>query len=262
MPSTARNTDRYRHPKGKTVSRRSHPSTSRAIRFEGNDALRLVAIASATALAVALSIAPARAATYKWVDENGKVHYTDKLPTEGVGKGGTVLDKQARPVKKIETPPTLAEIRAREAEDEQKRLMAKQNEEIARRDRALVSSYTTEDEIDLARSRSLGTIDSQLESALAYVHQLARRKDELVKRKAAEGKPLPPALERELEGAESELEKTSALIDQKRKERQAVVARYDADRARWRELKAISEANAAAIASTPKPRPPATQARK
>ena len=54
------------------------------------------------------------------------------------------------------------------------------------------------------------------------------------------------ALEREFEGNETELEKTAALIEQKRRERAAVVARYDADKARWRELQSIADANAAA----------------
>jgi hypothetical protein len=246
------------------VNRRSRPSTSRAIRLDRQAALRIATLACATALAVAMSIGPARAATYKWVDENGKVHYTDKMPTEGASKGGTMLDKQARPVKKIDPPPTAAELRAREAVEEQKRLAAKQNEEIARRDRALISSYTTEQEIDLARSRALGTIDSQLESAHAYVDQLSKRRDELIKRKASlDGKPLPPALEREMEGTESELEKTAVLIDQKRKERQMVLARYEADRTRWRELKAIADANAAAAAANAKSQhPAAAQARR
>jgi hypothetical protein len=191
--------------------------------------------------------APAGATTYKWVDEKGIVHYTDKIPTDAVNKGSTVLDKQARPVKKIDPALTPEQIRAREAEDEQKRLAARVSEEIARRDRALVASYTTEAEIDLARTRALGTIDAQIDSAQSYAATLRKRKDELDKRKAALGdKAIPPALERELEGTDSELAKQARLIEQKQAERTAVVAKYDADRSRWRELRAISEANAAA----------------
>lgn len=208
-------------------------------------------VTCAAALLVALSIAlPARAATYKWVDDKGVVHYTDKLPAEIANKGGTMLDKQARPVKKIDPAPTPEQVRAREAEDEQRRLLAKVNEEIARRDRALISSYTTENELDLARSRALGTIDAQIESASAYTLQLVQRRQEVEQRRMAlNGRQMPAALEREIEVTESELEKTSALLDLKKRERQAVVARYDADRMRWRELKALADANAAAQAA-------------
>lgn len=205
----------------------------------------------AVVLLIALPIAlPAKAATYKWVDDKGVVHYTDKLPAEISNKGGTMLDKQARPLKKIDPAPTPEQIRAREAEEEQRRLLAKVNEEIARRDRALVASYTTENELDLARNRALGTIDAQVDSSNAYTLQLVQRRQELEQRRAAlNGKQMPVALEREIEGTESELEKTSALLDSKKRERQAVVARYDADRLRWRELKAFADANAAAQAA-------------
>jgi len=211
--------------------------------------------AAAASLVAAFAVAgPARGATYKWVDEKGVVHYTDKIPPEAVNKGTTVLDKQARPTKRIDPPLTPEQARAREAEEEQRRIAAKAQEEIARRDRALIASYTSEAEIDLAKRRVLATIDGQLDSSRAYAAQLEKRKAELDKRREALGdKPVPAALERELDGNRSELAKTTALIEQKQKERAATVARYDADRVRWRELKAAADANAtpAQAAATP-----------
>ena len=113
----------------------------------------------------------------------------------------TELDKQGVPVKRTDPALTPEQRRAREAEEEQKRAAAKEQEEVARRDRALVSSYTSETEIDLARSRALATIDAQIESARGYVAQLDKRKVELDKRREALGdKPVPHALERELAG--------------------------------------------------------------
>jgi hypothetical protein len=165
----------------------------------------------------------ARAATYKWVDEKGVTHYTDKMPAEAAGKGSTVLDKQARPVKKIDPALTPEQYRAREAEEERKRADARLSEETARRDRALTSSYTTEAEIELARTRQLATIDGQIDSAQAYSTSLRKRKDELDKRKAVD-KQVPVALERELESTESELAKQLRLIEQKQAERTAVNA--------------------------------------
>lgn len=221
-------------------------------RSRSYDAAPFLPAGRAMALALVLLVGAAvcvqaSAATYKWVDEKGVTHYTDKMPPEAVNKGSTVLDKQARPVKKIDPAATPEQIRAREAEEEQKRANARVNEETARRDRALMSSYTSEAEIDLARTRQLGTIDSQIESAQAYTASLNKRKASLDRRKAAEGdKPLPLELQREIESTEIELGKQTRLLEQKHAERMAVVAKYDAEKARWRELKSISEANAAA----------------
>ena len=239
------------------MDRRDTPSYSLPRPGGARAAELFVSTLATAAVLMLVAMAPGvLAATYKWVDDKGVVHYTDKIPTEAVNKGSTMLDKQARPLKKIDPALTAEQIRASEADVEHKRLMAKVNEEIARRDRALVSSYTTEAEIDLARSRALGTVDAQVASSNAYVVQLTKRMEELQKRRAALGdKPLPVALEREIEGTESELEKTAALIDQKRKERVGVIGRYDVDKARWRELKSHADTNAAASVGNPRTHP-------
>ena len=228
-------------------AQRGNPGAERRAVAIARDWRTLAIAALGVALALAFAVTKdARAATYKWVDEKGVVHYTDKIPADQVNKGSTMLDKQARPLKKIDPAATPEQVRAREAEEENRRLAAKANEEIARRDRALLSSYTTESEIDLARSRALGTIDAQIDSSMAYTQTLTKRREDLEKQKAKyTSAPIPVALERELEGNDSELEKTALFIDQKRRERTAVVARYDADKGRWRELRSIADANAA-----------------
>jgi hypothetical protein len=231
------------------VQRLRRSARVRAARHPFERALLIVAAAASLVVAFGLAGA-ARGATYKWVDEKGVVHYTDKIPPEAVNKGSTVLDKQARPTKRIDPALTPEQRRAREAEEEQKRIAAKAQEEIARRDRALIASYTTEAEIELAKSRALATIDAQLDSSRAYFARLDKRKAELGKRREALGdNQIPQALERELEGNAVELAKTGKLIEQKSKERAATVARYDADKARWKELRAVADANAAAAAA-------------
>ncbi len=210
------------------------------------------------AIAIAAAIASASPAVaqklYKWTDENGKVHYTDKAPDPS--RSGTQLDRQGRPIARIEPAPSPEQARAKEAEEERKKAVAREQEVSARRDRALLASYTTEAEIDLARARAVATVESQIESAQAYLAQLTRRKMDIDLRKSKLGdKPVPQSLERESEVADSEFAKNSDLVVQKRRELAAVTARYDADKQRWRELKSIQESNAAAAA--PANRPPA-----
>jgi chromosome segregation ATPase len=202
--------------------------------------------------AMVLSAPPARAATYKWVDDQGVVHYTDKMPPEAINKGNVELNKQGVPIKKTEPALTPEQRRVREAEEERARQAAKAREEVARKDRALLQSYTTESEIDLSKKRALGTIDAQMQSAQAYVAILTKRKDEIQVRVAAlNGKPQPASLEREVANVNEELEKQADLIATKRKELAVVTARYDADKQRWRELKQIAEAEAEAANAAP-----------
>ena len=220
-------------------------------------------VGAALALALLMPAGAAHAATYKWVDEKGVVHYTDHMPAEAVNKGNAELNKQGVTVKKTDPAPTAEQRRAKEEEEARQRELIRQQDEAARRDRALLSSYTTEGEIDLARNRSLRTIESVVHSSKAYTEQLVRRKTEIENKKKTDfaNKPTPPAMERELDSIKEELAKQDELLALKQKEVVAVNAKYDADKKRWRELVAAKGGEAAALAEVnalpPPPEPPA-----
>lgn len=218
---------------------------------------------AAAAVALSLVLAPVALAQqlYKWTDDKGVVHYTDKAPD--AGRGGAVLDKQGRQVSKIDAAPSPEQVRAKEVDEEKQRAAAKEIETEARRNRALLSSYTTEAEIDLARARAAATVETQIQSAQAYLVQLVKRKKDIDARKARFGdKPIPAQLEADSAAVDAEYAKNSDLVAQKQRELAAVTARYDADKQRWRELKAQEAANAAPAARTQASAAPAPAAPK
>ena len=207
----------------------------------------LPALVAAAALALAFAATrDAHAGTYKWVDEKGIVHYADKMPADAVNRANVQLDSQGIAVRKTDAAPTPEQLRARVGDVERQKHAAKEREDVERRDRALLSSYTREQDIELARARALTTIEGQVQSARVYIAQLTKRQQELLERKQSFGtQGAPPAVERELESIESELQKTNALAANKKQEGVAVGAKYDGDKQRWRELQTIAEANAA-----------------
>jgi hypothetical protein len=182
------------------------------------------------------------AGMYKWVDDQGVVHYTDRIPPESVSKGATVLDKQGRSVKTIDPAPTAEQRKAIEAEAERQRDVAKANAEQARRDRALTQSFTTEAEIDVARARAVATVEGQLSTIGAYIADMTRRKQDLEKRKAGYGsKPVPAAVDNELNSVTEELTRQTALQAQKKESLVTIGKKYDADKKRWQEIKLEQE---------------------
>ena len=206
---------------------------------------------------LALGALPAAAAgVYKWTDDQGIVHYSDQMPADAVNKGGVVIDKQGRQIKKIDPTLTPAQVKAKEAEDERQRLIAKAQEEKSRRDIALMHSYTSEEEIDFARSRALLAVESQLKAAETYVADLTKRQQELRKDKLAYGtKPVPGTIDIELTGLDEELARQDKVLAQRRAEISAINAKYESDKLRWREIRADQRAPAAAAANAP-PAPP------
>ena len=231
---------------------------------------RALATLALLVLAALILCAPAvHATTYKWVDDKGVVHYTDKLPPEAINKGSVELNKQGLPVKKNDPALTPEQRRAHDAEEERARQAQKARDDQARKDRALLQTYTTESEIDLAKSRALSTIDGQMQSSQAYSMTLNKKKQDLTARLAALGdKQVPATLNTELANVNDELAKQAALVAAKQKEIAVVTARYDADKQRWRELRVIAETEAArappasgtmATGSTGGATPPATK---
>jgi uncharacterized protein DUF4124 len=219
----------------------------------GCDARRATLRATVGALIAAAALfaanGPAGAAMYKWVDEKGVVHYTDTLPPEAVDKASTELNKQGIPIKKTDKALTPEQRRAIEQDAQKQKQVARQQEDVARRDRALLSSYTSEAEIDLARNRSLQTINNVVQSTLAYSEQLTKRKGEVeAKKEEMKGKPIVAVLDRELESIDAELARQADLIAQKKRETETVVAKYDADKQRWRELVAANNGKSGSTA--------------
>jgi len=205
---------------------------------------RLLALLVVTAGVVFIGIPRVQAATYKWTDEKGVVHYTDKIPPEALNKGNVELNKQGVTVKRTDPALTPEQRRAREIEEERARQMAKEREIIDRRDKALLSTYTMESEIELARSRALNTIDAQIQSATSYSALLNKRQAELDARKTALGdKAAPAVLDRELSNINVTLTGQAELITTKQREMLVVGARYDTDKRRWQELRAATEAS-------------------
>ncbi|MEO6928760.1 MAG: DUF4124 domain-containing protein [Casimicrobiaceae bacterium] len=214
-------------------------------------ARRCAWLCALVAACVSMTFAGAALAdTYKWTDDKGVTHYTDKMPADQVNKSATVLDKQARTIKQIDPPPTPAQRAAKEAEDRRLETLAKGREESDRHDRALMQSFTSIDEIGLSKARAIGTLDSQLQSSHAYVQQLESRRADVVAKKLSYGtKPAPETLDREIASIDAEVQRQKALVEARQQEKLQTSARYDAFTARWRELK--SEADAKALGAAP-----------
>jgi hypothetical protein len=215
----------------------------------GQRLLLAARVVVALAAAVFAGTAPA-AGTYKWTDEQGVVHYSDKAPPETPAKGATMLDKQGRQVKKIDPPLSPEQVKAKADEEERQRALAKIKDDQARKDRALMQSYTSESEIDIARSRAIATLESQIKSAETFTADLTRRQKNIAKQKASYGsKPIPIEIEREATAIGNELSRQAILIRQKQEELTQVTAKYDTITQRWREILADQERAAAATAA-------------
>jgi len=118
-------------------------------------------------LALAAAVFPAAAATYKWTDEKGEVHYGDSVPPQYINRAMTEMDRRGNVVRQVGAALTPEQLRERNAEVARKQEEEKRAQERRRRDLALVGTYSSETEIDAARDRYASQIDTYIRAAEA-----------------------------------------------------------------------------------------------
>lgn len=190
------------------------------------------------ALLCALPLA-AQGGMYKWVDEKGVTHYGDAVPPQYAGQGNTELNKRGVPMKKTAAAATAEQIQQRAIQQEFQRQQDQLKLVQRRKDMALLNTYTSAEEIDLARDRHVGQAElviraTETRLALAEARHLDLRKQLDALRR--NGKPVSPAMEKNFRQSESEVQGLRNIIAQKRTESQAIRSRFDADKKRFSEL--------------------------
>ncbi|WP_435628076.1 DUF4124 domain-containing protein [Candidatus Ferrigenium straubiae] len=181
---------------------------------------------------------PAAAKMYKWVDDKGVTHYGETVPPEYAGKDRTELNKEGRAVKKQEVL-TPEERRASEQSGAKKRAEEEAALEQKRRDKALVNTYSNSSEIDLARNRNLQQVEARITSINS---RLKMAEDNLAGlNKEADGynsagRKVPASLREDLKETQERVTKLLQDQEQAKAEKAALDARYDADKARYKEL--------------------------
>ncbi|MFH1603993.1 MAG: DUF4124 domain-containing protein, partial [Pseudomonadota bacterium] len=107
------------------------------------------------ALALAAVSAPAQQRIYKCKDDKGKTYYTQTPPKECLGKEMDVLSKEGTVLKRREAALTPEQIAAREAEEKRKKEEESAAKEEARKNQALLNTYSSEKDIEDGRQRAL-----------------------------------------------------------------------------------------------------------
>jgi len=209
----------------------------------------LLAVAEAGAAAkqsnkkVTKSTPAAAVKIYKWVDDRGVTHYGEIIPPQFRDKSATELSKRGVTLKHIEgslTPEQRKIVveRAAQEKEGQKRQAAQR-----RRDNALLNTYTSTREIDVARERTLALphqairgLNPRLEQAQ---QRLATLEEQAGKLRSA-GRQMPPHLAEDIDLQRQAVGEIRLDIDRHNAEVEAINRRFDADKQRFAELTEVA----------------------
>lgn len=168
---------------------------------------------------------------------SGRRVCSDTLPDQCRGRAYRVLDSAGNFVREV-GPPLSPEQKAEQAlENRRKKQLEEASREQRRRDQALLDTYATPQDIDLAQGKAEADVN------LAILATQTRIDAARVKRKKFEDeaefykkKALPAELEKELHALDHEIKVQHELLDVKKRDFDAIKAKYDADRKRYYEL--------------------------
>lgn len=181
------------------------------------------------------------AGTYRWVDEQGKTHYSDQVPPEEAKHERARLNEQGRQVEHFEaakTPEQLARDRQLKLwRAEQHRLLTEQHD----RDLALLRSYRSEDEMQQALQGKFATIDAVIKVVLSnrqrqddYLQTLQQKAAEL----ELQGKPVAQAQRGKIEATRRQIASHQEKINGLEADKKAIADQFARDSQRFRLLQA------------------------
>ena len=183
------------------------------------------------------------AKVYKWVDENGILHYGDSIPVEYAEFPKEVLNDHGVTVENLEGKKTPEQIEAERLEQERVAAIELQR----RADRALLATYLSVDEILMHRDRRVELFQAQSRVTELYLTNLARRMQKL-RSEASHFQPynedsdaptMPRELAEDIRSTKDIVARHERNLQKFQADEQQIIARFDGDISRFKTLKGI-----------------------
>jgi hypothetical protein len=211
--------------------------------------IRTLTTLSATTLLCASAVAAQNGATtreafYRCKDSNGQVHYGDSAPPACAGHDTEVLNDQGMTLRVIEGDRSRAARVEREAIESKVR---KERDDRQLRDRTLIETYLTVEDIERLRDQRLDLLIAQYrvtEQNIASLRERQGRLEGQISRfkpynEDANAPPLPDHLAEEMVNTVNSLRVYQASLTGNRKEQAEIKTSFAADIKRFKELKGL-----------------------
>ena len=184
---------------------------------------------------------------YRWQDDDGNRHYGDYVPPEYAGDDHSVLNRHGVEVERVR-----GSLSAEELEAQQQAVAAAEAlRKAAIRDKVLLSTYLSVDEIEALRDRRMELLSGQIRVTQTYLDNLRQKLLKLEKQARRfspysadpDAKPIDERLARELSETLSSIHLYEKNLAKSRDERAQVEQKFAADIKRFSELQGLTRNN-------------------
>jgi flagellar biosynthesis GTPase FlhF len=187
----------------------------------------------------------AQARSYRCVTKAGRKYYGSTVPPQCTGELVEALSAQGMVLFRIEPPLTPEQRAAKEAEaqkaaaaEEAKREAQRAAEVQARRDRALLQTYSDEEDIERVRKRALASSREAAAQVEARIAQLKQRQEQLAReaKKYKDPAEAPEKFQQDVKAVAYDLSLQEQQLESREREAAEINARYDEEKRKYREL--------------------------
>ena len=182
----------------------------------------------------------AQAKMYKWVDDEGNMHFGDRIPAKYLVKEHEELNERGvtmKHKKAAQTPEEKEEAKRLEKERKQAEVIA---EKQSRRDRVLLDTYTTERDLILARDSRLDAVDSQIHLAESIIKdsnaKIASMEEQMTRIKAS-NRDVPAGLFQRIDNEKQQVEVQTEVMGKHKARRDDIAKQFNGYIERFNTLK-------------------------
>ncbi len=177
---------------------------------------------------------------YKWVDAQGVTHYGDRIPPEYAAQEQHLINSQGVEINRLDAQKSAEQLAA----EDQKRLDAEQSQS---RDRNLLSTYASVQEIERLRDQRVTLVTDQTKVTSSFLEALNGKLNKL-RINSMHFKPynsdphapaMPDQLAEDLVRVDNDIRTQEQNLREKRSEETTMRKQFESDIARFKELKGI-----------------------
>ncbi|ODB83796.1 hypothetical protein A3195_03840 [Candidatus Thiodiazotropha endoloripes] len=180
---------------------------------------------------------------YKWVDDEGRTHYSDKLPPSETHRARSHLDQQGITVKQVDAAKSDEELRQ---EQEQERLRLERQRVLEKQqalDRVLLRTFRTEDDILMTRNGQLQAVETHIRVTQSNIKRLKSTLDDMEQfaaQRELSGKPVSKKMLKDIDVKRQALQDAYSSIIDREHHKNRIRQSFAMDLKRFRELKKLN----------------------
>jgi len=183
----------------------------------------------------------AQAKMYKWVDENGDMHFGDKIPQKYLAKEHDVLNERGMKVKHKEAEKNAQEKAEEQRLEQERKKSVLEVQKKKKLDRVLLDAYDSENDLIIARDSRLDAVSTQIrlsEAIISESNKKIKSMEERVAQIKVSGREVPGNLYVNLENEKQQVATQTRVMQSHKKRGDEISEKYNDYIKRFREARA------------------------